>query len=300
MAEPGRFGTVITAMVTPFDDKGALDVTGAAVLARWLADHGSEAIVLTATTGEGPTLSDEEKIELWRAVRQAVTIPVIVAPGSNDTLHSVRMTREAERAAADAILVVGPYYNRPSQSGIRNHFRAVAEATTLPVLLYDIPIRTGRKIATESILILARETTNIVGLKDAAGDVAATAHLLSIAPPSFEVYSGDDSLTLPLLAVGAVGVVGVATHWAGMVFAQMIEQFRIGDVDGARRANANLIESYQFESDEIAPNPVPVKAMVRVLGLPAGQCRLPLGESPPGLEDRARVVLDRLHAAQGV
>lgn len=291
-----RFGAVVTAMVTPFASDGSLDLDGAVALARWLADHGSDGLVLAGTTGEGPVLADDERAGLWRAVAEAVTVPVVAGTGSNDTAHSIELTRRAADAGVAGALVVTPYYNRPSQAGIEAHFRAVAGASDLPVLLYDIPVRTGRKVAHDVLVRLAREVPQVVGVKDAAGDVAGTAKLVAEAPVDFEVYSGDDGLTLPLLAVGAVGVVGVATHWAAPLFAEMIGSFAKGDVVRARDANARLLPSYAFETGDAAPNPIPAKAMMRVLGLPVGECRLPLGPAPAGLEDKAREVLAGLRA----
>ena len=292
-----RFGGVVTAMVTPFDENGALALDTAAALVRWLTENGSEAVVVAGTTGEGAVLSHDEKRDLWRATVEAVTVPVIAGTGTNDTRHSVHLTRAAEEAGAAAVLAVTPYYNRPSQAGMEEHFRAVAGATSLPVLLYDIPSRTGRKLASETMLRLARDVPNLVGVKDAAGHPGATARLLADAPAGFEVYSGDDSLTLPLLAVGASGVIGVATHWSGRRHAQMLTAYAKGDVDEARRINGELLESFDFETSEAAPNPVPAKAMMRVIGHPVGQCRPPMGPTPPGLEDQARRVLANLGEA---
>jgi 4-hydroxy-tetrahydrodipicolinate synthase len=286
-----RFGAVVTAMVTPFAADGAFDPDAAVTVARWLADHGNDGLVLAGTTGEGPVLSDDEKVELWRAVAGAVTVPVVAGTGSNDTAHSIELTRRAAGTGVAGALVVCPYYNRPSQAGIEAHLRAVAEASDLPVLIYDIPVRTGRKVSHDVLVRLAREVRQVVGVKDAAGDPAGTARLIAEAPDGFEVYSGDDALTLPLLAVGAVGVVGVATHWAAPQFAEMIASFAKGDVARARQVNESLIPSYRFETGDAAPNPVPAKAMMRVLGLPVGQCRLPMGPAPDGLEDAARGVL---------
>ena len=290
----GRFGGVLTAMATPFTESGALDIEGAITLARWLVDHGSDGLVVTGTTGESPALSDEEKVTLWRAVRGAVTVPIVAGAGSNDTAHSIEDVKAATAAGVDGILSVTPYYSRPPQSGIEGHFRAIAGATSLPVLIYDIPIRTGRKVNTDTLLRLAREVPNIVGVKDASGSPAGTAELIAQAPGGFEVYSGDDSLTLPLLAVGAVGVIGVATHWAGPEHGEMLAVWEKGDPVSARAVNARLLESFAFETSDLTPNPIPTKAMLRVLGLPAGQCRLPLGPAPAGLEDRARQVLRNL------
>lgn len=295
MSRPGsRFGAVMTAMVTPFDEEGRLDADGAATLARFLVENGSEALVVAGSTGESTVLSDEEKIELWRSVADAVTVPVIAGAGTADTRHSVELARAAAEAGAAALLAVTPYYSRPSQAGIEAHMSAVAEATDLPVIIYDIPGRTGRRIAAQTLLSLASRVRNVVAVKDAAGSPSAAAAVLAEAPSGFELYSGDDSLTLPLLAVGASGVIGVATHWAGSEFAQMIGAFNRGDVGTARIVNARLIESYAFESSDEAPNPIPAKAMLRVMGLPAGQCRPPLGPAPLGLEHRARAVLAKL------
>lgn len=297
--DTGRFGAVVTAMVTPFDESGALDVDAAADLARWLADHGSDGLVVGGTTGEGPVLGDDEMVDLCRSVAGAVTIPVLAGTGTNDTRHSIERTRMAAGTGVDGFLVVTPYYNRPSQKGLFAHFEAVARATDLPVLLYDIPVRSGRKIAEETILRLAREVSNVVGVKDAAGDVAGAARLASRAPGGFEIYSGEDALTLALLAVGAVGVVSVASNWAPAEMAEMIGAFAKGDVEEARAANARLIESYDFESSESAPNPIPAKAACRALGLRVGQCRLPMGEAPPGLDERAAELLRGLGKTPG-
>ena len=286
-----RFGAVVTAMVTPFDGDGRLDLPAATELARWLADHGSDGLVVAGTTGEGSVLTDDEKLALWRAVSEAVTIPIIAGTGSNDTAHTVALTRRAAGCGVAGALVVTPYYNRPSQSGMEAHFRAVAAAGDLPVLIYDIPVRTGRKVSHEVLVRLAREVPTIVGVKDAASDVAASARLVEATPDGFELYSGNDDLTLPLLAVGAVGVVGVATHWAGPHFSEMIATFSKGDSARAREVNITLFDSYGFETSDAAPNPIPAKAMMRVLGQPVGQCRLPMGPAPEGLEDRARQVL---------
>jgi 4-hydroxy-tetrahydrodipicolinate synthase len=206
------------------------------------------------------------------------------------------MTKEASKLGAAGILAVTPYYNRPSQAGIEAHFRHVCDATELPVIVYDIPVRTGRKIGSDLILRMATEIPNVVGLKDAAGDPGATARLIADAPDGFEVFSGDDPLTLSLLAVGAVGVIGVATHWAAPVMAQMIQAFQAGDVVRAQQLNARMIESYDFETGDLNPNPVPTKAMLRAIGQPAGPCRPPMGFGPDDLEERALAVHRRLYA----
>jgi 4-hydroxy-tetrahydrodipicolinate synthase len=285
-----RFGNVLTAMITPFDEAGALNLDMARDVARYLVDHGNQGLVVTGTTGEAPALSDDEKISLWAAVAEAVTVPVIAGAGSNDTAHSAHLAKEAERVGAAGILAVGPYYSRPSQAGIAGHMRAIAAATTLPIMMYDIPVRTGRKITTPTLLKLAREVTNIVALKDAAGNPGETAGLISSAPEGFEVYSGDDAMTLPLLAVGAVGTVGVATHWTGDDHQHMFALLEKGDLEGARLVNARMLESFAFETGDEAPNPLPSKAMLRTFGMKVGQARLPMGDAPDWLEPRAREV----------
>ena len=291
-----RFGSVITAMVTPFTADGELDHEGAAELARWLVAQGNDALVLSGTTGEAACLTDEEQIALWRTVRAAVDVPLIAGSGTNDTRHAAELTSAAAGAGMDAVLIVTPYYNRPSQAGIEAHFRHVCAATELPAIVYDIPVRTGRKIGSDLILRMANEIPNVVGLKDAAGDPGATARLIADAPDGFEVFSGDDPLTLSLLAVGAVGVIGVATHWAAPVMAQMIRAFHEGDIARAQQLNARMIESYDFETGDLNPNPVPTKAMLRAIGQPAGPCRPPMGFGPEDLEERALAVHRRLYA----
>ena len=293
MSGPGRFGGVVTAMATPFDDDGGLDLDGAARLARWLVDHGNDGLVVAGTTGEAPTLSDEEKRDLWRAVAEAVTVPVIAGSGSNDTRHSIAMTKAAAEAGAAGILAVCPYYSRPSQAGIESHLRAIAEATDLPVLVYDIPVRTGRKVANDVLVRLHHEVPNVVGVKDAASDPWSTAQLLAAAP-DLELYSGEDRLTLPLLSIGACGTVGVATHWTGRLHQRLFEAFWKGDVTEAREINTRMLPSFAFESTDHAPNPVPTKAVLRHLGLPAGQCRLPVGPAADGVDDEAAALLASL------
>jgi 4-hydroxy-tetrahydrodipicolinate synthase len=286
-------------MVTPMRHDGSVDLDATAALARWLVEQGNEGLVVCGTTGESPVLSDDEKLSVLAAVVEAVTVPVIAGTVGPDTAHSVELTRQAAALGVAGILSLCPYYNRPSQAGIEAHLRAVAEAAPLPNLIYDIPIRTGRKVSTEVLLRLAHEVPNVVGVKDAAGSPAETARLIAAAPAGFEVYSGDDALTLPLLAVGAVGVVGVATHWSAPDHRDLLARWEAGDAAGARAVNDRLLESFAFETGDAAPNPIPAKAMLRVLGHPVGQCRLPMGLAPAGLDDTARAVHERLVAARG-
>jgi 4-hydroxy-tetrahydrodipicolinate synthase len=281
-------------MVTPMHDDGSVNYDGVAVLAKYLQDNGNDGLVVTGTTGESPVVTDEERVNIWRAAAEAVTIPIIAGSGTNDTEHSIEMTKAAKAVGAAAVLAVTPYYNRPSQSGLYAHFRAIADCTDLPVMLYDIPIRTGRKIAHETFLKLIADCSNVVANKDAAKDPSATTLLLRDAPDYFEVYSGDSSLTLPFLAVGACGVVGVASHWTGAAQKEMIESFFKGDVDRARELNAALAAAYDFEGSDAFPNPVPTKAVMRCLGLPVGECRLPMGPGSPELNAAADALLASL------
>jgi 4-hydroxy-tetrahydrodipicolinate synthase len=286
-----RFGRVVTAMVTPFGPDGELDLDAAATLARHLADTGSDGLVVAGTTGEGPVLTDPERIALFRAVIESVTIPVVATTGTNDTAHSILMTKEAAAAGAAGALVVTPYYNRPSAAGLSAHFRAVAAASDLPVILYDIPVRSGRRIGPDLTVQLASEVPNIVAVKDATGDVPSAARVIAEAPGGFEIYSGDDALTLPFASVGGVGVISVAAHWAAPLFAEMLSAHAAGDVTRAAEVNRGLIESYRFESSDEYPNPVPAKAACRALGLAVGQCRLPNAPAPHSLDDQARSVV---------
>ena len=293
-----RFGRVLTAMVTPFHRDGSLNLDGARRLAKWLQDNGNDGLVVAGTTGESPVLTDDERLSLFEAVISAVDIPVIAGTGTNDTAHSIHLTKEATALGAAGVLVVTPYYNRPSQAGIEAHMRAVAGATSLPVVVYDIPVRTGRKISTPLLLKLAREVKNVVALKDAAGNPAESALLMSQAPDGFELYSGDDNLTLPFMSIGACGVIGVATHWCAEDHQEMFAKWEAGDVVGARKVNARLLESFAYETGDENPNPLPSKVMMNLLGLEVGEARLPMGPPPAGLEERARKVLDNLRAAR--
>jgi 4-hydroxy-tetrahydrodipicolinate synthase len=291
---PRHFGRVMSAMVTPFDADGALDLDAARRLARWLADHGNDGLVVAATTGESAVLSDDEKRDLVRAVAEAVTIPVLAGTGSADTRHAIELTREAQALGAAGVLVVSPYYNRPPQAGIEAHFRAVAQATALPVMLYDVPTRTGRRIAEDVLLRLFREVPNIVAFKDATADPPAAAALVAQAGEHFDLYSGDDTYTLPLLAAGAVGVVSTTAHWTGPWFQRMFEAFAQGDVAAARKINARLLPSYRFVNSDASVYSMSVKAMMRTLGQAVGECRLPLPPTPAGVEEQARAVWKEL------
>jgi len=277
-------------MATPFAPDGSLDAKKAGDLARWLVEQGNHGLVVAGTTGESPVLTDEERVELFRAVRAAVDVPVVAGTTTNDTAHSVALTEAAAEVGVDGILAVTPYYNKPPQSGLVGHFEAVAAASDLPVMLYDVPSRTGRKIEASTILGLAREIPTIVALKDAGGDPAATAALIAEAPAGFEVYSGDEPLTLAFLAYGAVGVVGVASHWTAALQADMFFAFEAGDTAGARAVNTRLLASYAYMNSDDCVFSQAVKVMMAELGVPIGDCRLPLGPAPADTAERARRV----------
>ena len=293
-----RFGQVLTAMVTPFHKDGSLNIDGAKRLARWLQDNGNDGLVIAGTTGESSVLTDDERLSLFAAVVEAVTIPVIAGTGTNDTAHSIHMTKEATKLGVAGILAVCPYYNRPSQTGIDAHVRAMCAATTLPVVIYDIPVRTGRKINTATLAKLANEVKNVAGVKDAAGNPAESARLMTMVPLTFELISGDDGLTLPLMSVGCTSVIGVATHWSGVDHQEMFAKWNAGDTAGARKVNARLTESFAFETGDDNPNPLPTKVMMNHLGLDVGDARLPMGPPPAGLAERAAQVMANLVAAR--
>jgi len=293
-----RFGQVLTAMVTPFHKDGSLNIDGAKRLARWLQDNGNDGLVIAGTTGESSVLTDDERLSLFAAVVEAVTIPVIAGTGTNDTAHSIHMTKEATKLGVAGILAVCPYYNRPSQTGIDAHVRAMCSATTLPVVIYDIPVRTGRKINTATLAKLANEVKNVAGVKDAAGNPAESARLMTMVPSTFELISGDDGLTLPLMSVGCTSVIGVATHWSGVDHQEMFAKWNAGDTAGARKVNARLTESFAFETGDDNPNPLPTKVMMNHLGLDVGDARLPMGPPPAGLAERAAQVMANLVAAR--
>jgi 4-hydroxy-tetrahydrodipicolinate synthase len=237
------FGRVLTALVTPFDDDGALDLDAAQRLASHLVDQGCDGLVVSGTTGESPTTTDAEQADLLRAVLAAVgdRARVVAGVGTNDTAHTVALAQAAHQAGAHGLLVVTPYYNRPPQSGLVAHFTTVADSTPLPVMLYDIPVRTGTPIRVDTLLRLA-EHPRIVAVKDAKGDLAASADVMSRTDLAY--YSGDDSMTLPLLSIGAVGVVGTSTHFSGLGTKQLIEAFVAGDVSTALRLHRQLLPIY--------------------------------------------------------
>ena len=271
-------GRVLTAMATPMHDDGTVDFDGAQRLAAHLVDHGNDGVVVCGTTGESPTLTHDETLGMFRAVVEAVgdRATVVAGCGKNDTAATVELTREATALGVDCIMLVTPYYNRPSQRGLTNHFTTAAAATDLPVMLYNIPSRSAVEIAPETLLQLAENVPNITSVKDAVGDLVKTAWLLARKPTDFAVYSGDDATFLPLLALGGTGVVSVAAHLVGEEMARMVETF---PTDPAKAAEIHLRLLPVFTALFLDASPGPLKAGLRMLGLPAGPVRPPLADA---------------------
>jgi 4-hydroxy-tetrahydrodipicolinate synthase len=298
MSEP-RFGRVVTAMVTPFGVDGSVDYDVAASVAAFLVHEGSEGIVVGGSTGEGSSLSDDEKLNLFACVAEAVTVPVLAGSTFANTQSSLALTAQVKGTGAAGVLATTPAYARPNQSGVAAHLGAIAESTPLPVMLYDIPSRTGRKIASATTVALVRAHQNIVALKDASGDLAAAAHTKSVLGDELDLYSGDDALLLPFLGAGAVGVVSVAAHWAGPEVAGIVAAARAGQWAKAQELNERAARSFAFLSTEAYPNPMPAKAVLRGLGFNVGECRLPHGPSDPALDAEAAEVVASLKSARG-
>jgi 4-hydroxy-tetrahydrodipicolinate synthase len=286
----GKFGSVVTAMVTPFRDDHAVDLDGAQELASYLVDSGSDAIVAAGSTGESPTLTAKEKAELFRAVGEAIRGrgKLICGTGTYSTAETLELTQAAEDAGADGLLVVTPYYNKPPQRGLVAHFERVADATELPIIAYNIPGRTATRIEHDTLLRLA-EKPNIVAVKDSTGDFQGISKLIAEAP-DFEVYSGDDWATFGYVCLGAVGVISVASHLVGPQIRQMIELIETGDIAAARKIHESL--SPLFNALFITSNPIPVKAALEMLGRPAGVPRLPLVPATAEERDRVRKALE--------
>jgi 4-hydroxy-tetrahydrodipicolinate synthase len=285
-------------MVTPFDADGAIDFTVAAQLATFLASEGSEGLVVGGSTGEGSSLSDDEKLDLFACVAEAVTIPVLAGSTFANTQASVALTTQVKATGVAGVLATTPAYARPNQAGIAGHLGAIAESTPLDVMLYDVPVRTGRKIASATTIDLVRQHKNIIAMKDASGDTASAAHTKSVLGDSFDLYSGDDSMLLAFMGVGAVGIVSVAAHWAGPEVAGIVHAAVRGDWVEAQRLNEVAAKSFAFESTEAYPNPMPSKAALRALGIRVGECRLPHGPSDPDLDAAAAEIVASLKSAR--
>ena len=271
-------GEVITAMVTPFNEKLEVDYDKVEALAYQLVNTGSDAILVTGTTGESPTLTHEEEVEILLSAKRAVGAQgkIIMGCGSNSTETAVKMSKLAEKEGADAILSVVPYYNKPSQAGMIEHFSAVAEAVELPIILYNIPSRTGVNMSVDTVKTLARKYQNIVALKQSFGDMDTITELKMACPNDFVIYSGDDSLTLPMLSVGAHGVISVASHIFGKEIKSMIRNYKSGQVLAA--SNMHRILYPLFRKIFMAPNPTPIKALLSKVGIIENYVRRPLVE----------------------
>ncbi|TDL89585.1 4-hydroxy-tetrahydrodipicolinate synthase [Vibrio vulnificus] len=269
------FGRVSTAMVTPFDSKGNIDFQKTTSLVNYLLTNGTDSLVLSGTTGESPTLSSEEKIALLRHVSKVVEkrVPIIMGTGSNNTYASIELTKKAEQNGADAIMLVAPYYSKTNQEGLYQHFKAIAASTTLPVMVYNIPGRASVNIEPETIIRLSK-IPNIVAVKEASGDLNAMTQIIAGTDEDFALYSGDDALTLPVLAIGGVGVVSVASHIAGKELQKIVEAFISGNLKEAARLHQELLPL--IKGLFAAPNPAPVKTALQLYGIDVGSVRLPI------------------------
>ncbi|HEY8297673.1 MAG TPA: 4-hydroxy-tetrahydrodipicolinate synthase [Candidatus Baltobacteraceae bacterium] len=286
-----NLGTVVTAMITPFDARGAVDLREAKRIATWLVDRGNDGLVVAGSTGEGQTLDDAERNALFSAVKEAVgeRAAVIANAGTNDTRASVAAARAAEHAGADGILAVVPYYNKPTQSGMLAHFGAIAEATTLPVVIYNIPGRTGANMLPPTLLELARRHGNVAGVKESSGDLKQIGLILNGRAAEFRLWAGDDHLFLPALAMGADGVVGVATHLCSREYRTMLDAFRAGESHAAARIHLGLLPL--IDALFSTTNPIAIKWAMRELGFAAGECRLPLDAMPEPLAAQLRPLI---------
>ncbi|MEE3719078.1 4-hydroxy-tetrahydrodipicolinate synthase [Tumidithrix elongata RA019] len=288
------FGRVITAMVTPFDLEGKVDYAGAEKLAVHLVENGTDSLVICGTTGESPTLSWDEEYQLFQVIQKAVAgkAKVIAGTGSNSTSEAIAATQKAAHLGLDGTLQVTPYYNKPPQAGLYQHFAAIAQAAPdIPMILYNIPGRTGCKLEPETVAQLA-EIPSIIGIKEATGDLDQASQIRAITPTSFDIYSGDDSLTLPLMAIGAKGVISVASHLVGNEMQSMIQAFITGNVQRATEIHIQLLPL--FKALFLTTNPILVKAALHMVGLDTGVLRLPLVKCSPELESKLRVVMNRL------
>lgn len=289
-----KFGKILTAMVTPFNENGAINFDETTNLVNYLIDNGTEGLVIAGTTGESPTLTTNEKLELFSHVVKIVDkrIPVIAGTGGNNTQSSIELTKEAEKCGVDAVMLVAPYYNKPNQRGLHEHFKAIAKETTLPIMLYNIPGRSVVKMSADTIIELSK-IDNIVSVKEASGDLDQAAEIIENTSDDFTVYSGDDGLTLPLLAVGGDGIVSVASHVIGNEMQQMIQAFEQGDTKRAAKIHRKLLPVMNglFE----APSPTPVKAALKMKGIQTGGVRLPLVPLSEEEEMRVKTLLDNLY-----
>lgn len=285
-----KFGRLITAMVTPFNDQMEVDYQRAKELAEHLAANGSQSIVVAGTTGESPTLSVEEKEKLFQTVVQAVKgkASVIAGSGSNSTVQSIEITRRAEAAGVDGVMLVVPYYNKPPQEGLYLHFKKIAESTGLPVMLYNVPGRTSVNLSAQITIRLA-QMDNVFAIKEASGDLEQISQIINETPEGFSVYSGDDSMTLPIMSIGGYGVVSVAGHIIGEKIKDMIDAFASGNVGQAAALHRQLMPI--FKGMFISTNPIPVKTSLNLLGKNVGPVRLPLIEMTVEQQESLKAIL---------
>lgn len=286
------FGRLLTAMVTPFNADGSVNYEKAADLAEWLINNGSDGLVVAGSTGEAATMNAEEKLELFHVVVNRINkrVPVIAGTGSNNTADSVKMTKMAEAMGVDGALIVGPYYNKPTQEGFYQHFAAVAQSTGLPIIVYNVPGRTASNISPAIVARLAADFENIVAIKEAAGNVAQVAELYSVLPEEFTIYSGDDGLILPFMSVGATGLISVLSNIGGGILQDVMQAYEDGRVREAAKLNARMVPL--ANAMFIETNPIPVKAAVTlVTGIDAGQPRLPLTPMEPANKAKMVAVL---------
>ena len=290
-----NFGQVLTAMVTPFNQNGEIDFNATKTLVEHLITNGTDGLVVAGTTGESPTLTTEEKIELFKCVVEAAAgrVHVIAGTGSNNTQASISLTKLAEETGVDGIMLVAPYYNKPSQEGLYQHFKTIAQSTSLPVMLYNIPGRSVVNISVETIVRLS-EIPNVVSIKEASGNLDAMAEIISKTPSDFTLYSGDDGLTIPVLAIGGAGVISVASHIIGNDMQEMINAFKNGDVQKAAATHRNLLPI--MRALFIAPSPSPVKAALNLNGIQVGGVRLPMVP----LSNKEQSALEEVLQASGI
>jgi 4-hydroxy-tetrahydrodipicolinate synthase len=282
-----RLGTILTAMITPFDDDGNLNSKEAARIARWLVERGNDGLVIAGTTGEGATLDPQERAELFAAVKGAIGNATMIANvGTNDVRSTIRAGKEAQEAGADALLVVVPPYVKPTQGGMLDFFGAVADSTNLPVIVYNIPGRAAANMLPATLIELARRHSNVFGVKESSGDLKQIATIVRDRPEHFIVWSGDDHLFLPSVAVGADGVVGVASHLCSREYCEMVDAFRSGDVARAASIHNSLLEL--VDALFAVTSPIAIKWAMGELGFKTGRCRPPLDQLPPSLMERLR------------
>lgn len=268
------FGSIITAMVTPLDEELAVDFKAFEDLCEHLIKNGTDTLLVAGTTGESPTLSDEEKLDLFKKAKQVAgdRAKVIAGTGSNNTYHSIELSQRAEKIGVDGLLLVSPYYNKPTQEGLYQHFKKIAENVDIPIVVYNVPGRTGVNIEPETLARLSK-VKNIAAVKDAAGNLDNTSKTRILAP-DLDIYSGDDSLTLPMLSVGAKGVISVASHVVGNEMKEMISSFKKGDVEKASKIHLEIFDV--FKDLFVITNPIPVKEALNMMGIKVGGYRAPL------------------------